>query len=230
MESKELGNALNASNEELLRARECLFEMSKMQKENPNQELMNFSTNIQHFKERINWIEVLSSLARQHLAVIEKGVPEKIGICGTVNIFDEKKMLGWNACHDAFLPLLVEKEKEIARLSKEVNDLDHGLHKHQDPHWKMWERVLAEKEREVEDLKNHHERLHDQYDSLRTDFLTTHKKMTDLESQLSSKMTRERVVEIIWDTWTDQELNTRKVSELADAIIAKWGGENEIVA
>ena len=172
-------------------------------------------------------IESLLSLARTYLAVVEKGVlgfdeeaKKSDHYCPTCHAWYKKQMTS----------LLVEKEKEIARLSKEVNDLDHGLHKHQDPHWKMWERVLAEKEREVEDLKNHHERLHDQYDSLRTDFLTTHKKMTDLESQLSSKMTRERVVEIIWDTWTDQELNTRKVSELADAIIAKWGGENEIVA
>ena len=174
-------------------------------------------------------LKVLLDLARSYLSAIEKGVPEKIGICGTVNIFDEKKMLGWNACHDAFLPLLVEKEKEIARLSKEVNDLDHGLHKHQDPHWKMWERVLAEKRKEAMEFRDI--------------ACTQSKEIEDLESQLSKKTpTMEKLIEIIdsaidkhfekdmhtipWVKFYGNPINFKQ--ELADILIAKWGGKDEI--
>lgn len=40
-------------------------------------------------------------------------------------------------------------EATCARLSEDVNNLDHGLHKHSDPHWLMWERVNGELKKRV---------------------------------------------------------------------------------
>jgi hypothetical protein len=59
----------------------------------------------------------------------------------------------FDACRIAHAKEMMEKDSEISRLSKEINDLDHGLHKHQDPHWKLWERVLSEKDKEIAELK-----------------------------------------------------------------------------
>jgi hypothetical protein len=117
-------------------------------------------------------LKVLLDLARSYLSAIEKGVPEKIGICGTVNIFDEKKMLGWNACHDVFLPHLVEKDNCIRLLQIANANLR-----------KDWD----DQERKIEDLKS----------VIKTATERTEKLKVDLEHQLSNKMTREEVRHII---------------------------------
>jgi len=170
-------------------------------------------------------IESLLSLARTYLAVVEKGVlgfdeeaKKSDHYCPTCHAWYKKQMTS----------LLVEKEKEIARLSKEVNDLDHGLHKHQDPHWKMWERVLAEKRKEAMEFRDI--------------ACTQSKEIEDLESQLSKKTpTMEKLIEIIdsaidkhfekdmhtipWVKFYGNPINFKQ--ELADILIAKWGGKDD---
>lgn len=65
--------------------------------------------------------KIITDLARHHLAVVEKGeVPKKM----EVKIISLERAdnptyeegYEWNACHDAFLPLLVAKEMEIEKL------------------------------------------------------------------------------------------------------------------
>jgi DNA repair exonuclease SbcCD ATPase subunit len=153
-------------------------------------------------------IESLLSLARTYLAVVEKGVlgfdeeaKKSDHYCPTCHAWYKKQMTS----------LLVEKEKEIARLSKEVNDLDHGLHKHQDPHWKMWERVLAEKkkeamefrgivctqQKEIEDLESQLVEKEREVEELKDERIKSEKEWADkcmkLEHQLSNKMTPEPI-------------------------------------
>jgi predicted RNase H-like nuclease (RuvC/YqgF family) len=46
-----------------------------------------------------------------------------------------------------------KRDKKIVELMQDINNLDEGIHNHKDPHWKMWEIVLADKDKKIKELE-----------------------------------------------------------------------------